>query len=499
MANISILSRLINGAQRNVDLSANTLVVDIIKVGGGSGTDLTKTILDKLLLINAAADADGTFDTRYTQIADLASTATGEGASLVGIEDDGAYFTGTDVEAALQELGAAVGSGSAADISYDNSTSGLTADNVQDAIDEVEGRVQTAESDINAVENDVANLVTLSGVAVDSTSLGTFTGVTIPDSSTVKGALQSLETALEAMPDPMEYKGNWAASTNTPELEDGTGDNGDVYYVTDAGTVDFGAGNISFEQGDRVVYSGADGEWQKWDTTDQVTSVNGQTGAVDLDTDDIDEGSNQYFTDERAQDAVISQVITNGVTDKAPSEDAVFDALATKQDASAELDEAETFFAATDITGAQAETLTDGSNADSLHSHEIVKASKVAGEAFAANTLFAVRYAKAADAGFTAGRMYKAAIDASSVDNFHVIGLSRPTSLLAAADPMVVIKSGPINVPTHGFTVGQPVYLDAAGAVTGTAPSTANMAVVKLGMAIDANNIDVQIQIMGVN
>ena len=36
---------------------------------------------------------------------DLASTANGEGASLVGIEDTGSYFTGTTVEAALQELG----------------------------------------------------------------------------------------------------------------------------------------------------------------------------------------------------------------------------------------------------------------------------------------------------------------------------------------------------------------------------------------------------------
>lgn len=63
-----------------------------------------------------------------------------------------------------------------------------------------------------------------------------------------------------------------------------------------------------------------------------VTSVNGQTGAVSLDTDDIAEGStNLYFTNARAQAASISQVITNGVTTKSPSEDAVFDALALKQ------------------------------------------------------------------------------------------------------------------------------------------------------------------------
>jgi hypothetical protein len=40
---------------------------------------------------------------------DLSSTANGEGASIVGIEDAGTYFTGTTVEAALQELGAVSG------------------------------------------------------------------------------------------------------------------------------------------------------------------------------------------------------------------------------------------------------------------------------------------------------------------------------------------------------------------------------------------------------
>lgn len=49
-----------------------------------------------------------------------------------------------------------------------------------------------------SVGNDVANLVTLTGVAVDSTTLGTFTGATIPDSQTIKAAFQALETAMEA-------------------------------------------------------------------------------------------------------------------------------------------------------------------------------------------------------------------------------------------------------------------------------------------------------------
>ena len=73
--------------------------------------------------------------------------------------------------------------------------------------------------------------------------------------------------------------------------------------------------------------------WQELLTpTDAVLSVNGFTGAVVLTTTDVAEGTNLYFTDLRAQTASISQVITNGVMDKAPSEDAVFDALAGKSD-----------------------------------------------------------------------------------------------------------------------------------------------------------------------
>jgi hypothetical protein len=59
----------------------------------------------------------------------------------------------------------------------------------------------------------------------------------------------------------MEYKGTWNASTNTPTLANGTGDTGDVYICNVAGTVNFGAGNITFAVGDYVIYSGS--IWQR--------------------------------------------------------------------------------------------------------------------------------------------------------------------------------------------------------------------------------------------
>lgn len=59
----------------------------------------------------------------------------------------------------------------------------------------------------------------------------------------------------------MEFLGTWNAATNTPTLANGTGNAGDVYLCTVAGTVDFGAGPITFQDGDYVVYSGS--TWER--------------------------------------------------------------------------------------------------------------------------------------------------------------------------------------------------------------------------------------------
>lgn len=125
----------------------------------------------------------------------------------------------------------------------------------------------------------VDDLVTLSGVALGEPDLGTFSGTIIPDDSTIKAALQSLETYVDALPDPFFYAGSYNATTDSPALDNtDTGKNGYIYYVTVAGSQDFGAGSISFEVGDKVVNNGT--TWDKWDMTDAVTSVNGSTGAV---------------------------------------------------------------------------------------------------------------------------------------------------------------------------------------------------------------------------
>ena len=88
----------------------------------------------------------------------------------------------------------------------------------------------------------------------------------------------------------MEFKGEWDASTNTPTLTDGTGTNGDFYICSAGGTVNFGTVAeprlVTFVVNDRVIYEGDTDQWVKL-PAGQVASVNGQSGVVELDADDI--------------------------------------------------------------------------------------------------------------------------------------------------------------------------------------------------------------------
>ena len=73
--------------------------------------------------------------------------------------------------------------------------------------------------DMNLAEVDanVDDLVTLSGVAENSTNLGTFTGTTIADNETIKGALQDLEDAVELR--RLEYLGTSGAISSAASVE----------------------------------------------------------------------------------------------------------------------------------------------------------------------------------------------------------------------------------------------------------------------------------------
>lgn len=146
----------------------------------------------------------------------------------------------------------------------------------------------------------------LVSTAVQSSLLGAANGVAQLDAS---GKLPASQLTVSAM----EYKGVWNASTNTPSLADGTGDTGDVYAVSVGGTQDLGSGSITFVAGDWIIYNGA--TWDRVENSTAVVSVNGQTGVVSLDTDDISEGTALYFTDDRAKDAAGAALLDSAQID----------------------------------------------------------------------------------------------------------------------------------------------------------------------------------------
>lgn len=105
----------------------------------------------------------------------------------------------------------------------------------------------------------------------------------------------------------MAYQGTWNASTNTPAIPAAAaGNNGHYYVVTTAGSTNVD-GITDWQVGDWIASNGA--TWDKVDNTDAVVTVNGKTGAVVLDVDDLASAGSMA---EQDADAV---AITGGTID----------------------------------------------------------------------------------------------------------------------------------------------------------------------------------------
>lgn len=72
-----------------------------------------------------------------------------------------------------------------------------------------------------------------------------------------------------------------------------------------------------------------------------------------------------------------------------------------------------------------------------------------------------------------------------------VIGIAKTTE--SATDPVMVVVGGMVNAGS-GLTAGSPIYLGTGGAVTETPPTAEDSVVVELGIAKNANSIQVNIQ-----
>ena len=148
-------------------------------------------------------------------------------------------------------------------------------------------------------------------------------GGSITATDDILAAFGKVQNQINALVGGLIYQGTWNASTNTPNLTSGVGTNGDFYIVSVAGTTNLD-GNANWHVGDWAVFHTP--TWEIVDNTDSVTSVNGFIGAVVLSTTDIAEGTNLYYTDTRARNAIsggtgISYAPSTGIiTNSAPDQ-----------------------------------------------------------------------------------------------------------------------------------------------------------------------------------
>lgn len=213
----------------------------------------------------------------------------------------------------------------------------------------------TTDTELSYLSGTTSSVQTQLNAKINSTEKGAANGVATLDSGG-KVPVTQLPNSV------MEFQGAWNASTNTPTLADGTGNTGDVYRVSVAGTINLGSGSQTFDVGDFAIYNGS--IWQWSGGSDSVQSVFGRQGIVtaqpgdytatqitntpaggissitvqaainELDsekfnsadfntsfdtrlatksTTNLSEGTNLYFTDERAQDAV-GNILTDSTT-----------------------------------------------------------------------------------------------------------------------------------------------------------------------------------------
>ena len=338
-----------------------------------------------------------------------------------------------------------------------------------------------------------------------------------------------------AITSEMSFKGDYDAATNSPDLDSTPIATaiGDTYVVTVAGTffaTDVEIGDMLMAKqatataeahwsivqanltpatiktqyesnSDTNAFTDAEqtivGNTSGTNTGDEVAASDTVAGIVELATEnetnmhvsttlavtpaglatmrsDIDDNLALSTTNETDIQNLVNDSITDANTTTAPSENAVFDALALKS--------------------------------DTTHTHNRIVKTFVAGEAFAANTTFLVRMAIT---GETAGRVYKADKDASAANEFYVMGIveGNGAAAISAAANIDVILLGEITLGSSDTNfaaaeVGEPVHLLATGAFDAVSQITyaADEASYRSGVAIDVDKILVgNMQLLGIN
>ncbi len=179
----------------------------------------------------------------------------------------------------------------------------LTSNTLNIPIYQAQGNYITSLTGEATASGPGAASVTLTNSAVTGKVL---TGLTVAGSSisatdSILTAFGKLQGQVNDLIGGLQYQGTWNASTNTPTITSSVGTDGHFYIVSVAGNTTIN-GISDWQIGDWIVFHGT--AWQKVDNTESVVSVNGCTGPVTLTTSNISEGTNLYFTNSRARQAI---------------------------------------------------------------------------------------------------------------------------------------------------------------------------------------------------
>jgi hypothetical protein len=140
--------------------------------------------------------------------------------------------------------------------------------------------------------------ITLSNTAVVNKVLSglIIEGNSIDSNDNILEAFGKLQNQINGLAGGTVYQSTWNASTNNPTLTSSVGTKGYYYVVSVAGSTNLN-GVTDWNVGDWAIYNGS--VWQKVDNTDSVISINGLVGNVTLNTTNVPEGDNLYFTQTR--------------------------------------------------------------------------------------------------------------------------------------------------------------------------------------------------------
>lgn len=595
MADISVLARVLDGAIRNVDLSANTIVVTSIKIGGMSNTELTKTILDRLVSLQNGTDVDATYHThdgRYYTETEIGSTGGSSGASLVGVNGTPTNYTpsANNVQKHLEAIDVALGSATGSDFSdalfriSDDGTpskkiafqaSGISASTVR--------TITMPDADVNLADVNNAILVNGSRAFTSDQSFGGHKITNLADPSANQDAvtLAYLNARIAGIKPKAAVRvattvaGTLASSFENGDSIDGitlaTGDrilikdqaapaeNG-IYTVNASGAptratdfdsvtpideingawvaVQFGTANAGkiYVQFGVVATIGTDAITFEYFNPiagliggDMIT-FSGSTFSVDLATVSGLESSNpgnvagQLRVKLEASNPSLKITGSNELAAKLDAAGAILSGasgLATQVDNSTieintnalrvkdlGISTAKIANTAVDNTKVNTNVFDQSTITGGAGSAAVVQSSPknldnlVAGESFAADTSFLVRWALT---GETAGRVYKADKDASVSDKFYAFGIAKSVAGATAGQAIKVTRLGThtLGANDSAFSsgdVGKPLFLGSSGAfiLATSLANTTNEAQVRIGIISTTSTVDVMPQVMGI-